>query len=253
MAALVPRLTPGWSVIGRKPVARTNPLSGWGAAEQQYVRAIELNPSHVEAHLFYSHLLSALRRFDEARRQADIALELDPFNSFSRGLVGFVSLWMGEVDDAIRQFETALRAAPRFPLALRGLWMCFSSLGRRDEALAAASELFESYGDDAVVDALRRGYAEGGFTGAMGAAADTLASRAPTVFVKPIQVAIFSDLSGDTERALQWFERSYAARDSDMVYSGVNPFSDRLRATPEFRDLLRRMNLPGGDDGRMSK
>ena len=153
---------------------------------------------------------------------------------------------MGEVDDAIRQFETALRAAPRFPLALRGLWTCFSAQGRHDEALAAASALFESYGDAAVVEALRRGQADSGFSGAMAAAADTLASRAATAFVKPIQVAIFYDLSGDTERALVWFERSFRARQRLDLFN-IAPTTTRLRATSHFRELVQRMNLPLGN------
>lgn len=78
----------------------------------------------------------------------------------------------------------------------------------------------------------------------MVAAAYTLASRTVGRDVTPIQVAIFYDLSGDIEHALKWLERSFLERDSDMIYVGLNPFTNTLRATPQFRDLVRRMNLP---------
>jgi uncharacterized glyoxalase superfamily protein PhnB len=52
------------------------------------------------------------------------------------------------------------------------------------------------------------------------------------------------DHSGDVERALQWFERAFEARDHDMIYFNIAPTTSQLRATPHFRDLVRRMNLP---------
>ena len=216
----------------------------WTTAEQQYLRAIELNPSRVDAHLFYGHLLTALGRFDEAHRQIDLALDLDPFNPFSRALYGLHLVWVRRVDEAIAQFETALRIAPQFVLPRRGLFMCFGLQGRHEEAFSEVKAEFESYPDHEMVQVLLRGHDESGPSGALSACASALAARAATTYVKPFQIAIYYDHSGDTERALQWLERSFSGRDHDMVYLSVAGFTDRLRATPHYRELVRRMNLP---------
>lgn len=49
-------------------------------AEREFRRAIELGPSNARAHYWYSILLVALGRGDEALREAERALELDPFS-----------------------------------------------------------------------------------------------------------------------------------------------------------------------------
>jgi TolB-like protein len=216
----------------------------WPAAEAEYRRAIELNASCADAHLYFGHLLSSLGRFDEARAEMEHALELDPLNSFFRGLYGFHLLWARRLDEAIAQFETALQTAPLFAIPRRGLFVTFSLQGRYEESLAQVTAEFQSYGDQEVVDALARGRAEGGFSKAIAAAADTLAARARTTYVKPFVIAMLYDHSGDVERALQWFERAFAARDHDMIYFNIAPTTAPLRATPQFRELVGRMNLP---------
>jgi TolB-like protein/DNA-binding SARP family transcriptional activator/Tfp pilus assembly protein PilF len=49
------------------------------AAEQEFKRAIQLGPSNAQAHYWYSMLLVALGRGEEALRLAERGLELDPF------------------------------------------------------------------------------------------------------------------------------------------------------------------------------
>lgn len=216
----------------------------WPAAEAEFRRAIELNASCADAHLYFGHLLSSLGRFDEARTHMELALELDPLNSFFRGLYGFHLLWVQRRHEAIAQFETALQTAPQFALPRRGLFVTYSLQGRHEESLAQVTAEFQSYGDQEVVEALARGRAEGGFSKALTAAAGTLAARAETTYVKPFVIAMFYDHGGDIERALEWFERAFEARDHDMIYFNVAPTTSRLRATAHFRDLVQRMNLP---------
>jgi TolB-like protein/DNA-binding SARP family transcriptional activator/Flp pilus assembly protein TadD len=50
------------------------------AAEREFTRAIELGPSNADARYWYSMLLVALGRGEEALREAERGLELDPFS-----------------------------------------------------------------------------------------------------------------------------------------------------------------------------
>jgi TolB-like protein len=51
----------------------------WVASENQFRRALELNPNSVEAHVFYAHLLSIIGRHTEALAGISRARELDPW------------------------------------------------------------------------------------------------------------------------------------------------------------------------------
>ena len=50
-------------------------------------------------------------------------------------------------------------------------------------------------------------------------------------------------MAGDRARALDWLEKACAERDPNVMYLGINPVLDSLRAEPRFQALLRKMNL----------
>src|SRR5262249_13548707 len=49
---------------------------------------------------------------------------------------------------------------------------------------------------------------------------------------------------GDREKALELFEGAVNARDSSMVWLGVDPRVDPLRGTARFRRMLKTIGLP---------
>ena len=51
-------------------------------------------------------------------------------------------------------------------------------------------------------------------------------------------------MAGDRARALDWLETAYAERDPQMLYIGINPIFDPLRAEPRFQALVKTMGLP---------
>jgi hypothetical protein len=58
------------------------------------------------------------------------------------------------------------------------------------------------------------------------------------------EIAHFHLRAGENDRALDWLERGYQARDPNLPYISSNPNYDSLRSHPRFKDLLRRMGLP---------
>jgi tetratricopeptide (TPR) repeat protein len=54
----------------------------WEVAEREFKKTIELNPNFAEARLYYAHQLNIQGRPDEAKIQAEIAMEIEPFNPF---------------------------------------------------------------------------------------------------------------------------------------------------------------------------
>jgi TolB-like protein len=216
----------------------------WAAAEPEFRRAIDLNPSYPDARAYYSHLLNHLRRPEEAMAQIQRALELDPFNSLFHSLYSADLLYVRRYDDAIAQARSALRTNPDDPVARNILWFAFSLKGMYQEALLESKAYLNSqYGDREVQEALDRGYAEGGYPGGMRRAAEALAARFRKTYAAPFDIAGLYVGAGQNAQALGWLEKAFEARDPNLPYLGV-PYLDSLRSDPRFQDLVRRMNLP---------
>ena len=215
----------------------------WAGAEAEFQRAIELNPNNADTRAYYSILLSTvMRRPQEAREQIDRAMELDPLSSFFQGIYGGQLMRVRQYDDAITQLRKA-HGTELHP-HVYNLWVAFHQKRMYEEAVAEAKKYFAVMGHSEVAEALTRGYDEGGYLRAMRLAADKLAARSKRTDVKPTQVVQLYAYAGEKDRALEWMEKAYQARDSQLVYLNLHVFWDSLRDDPRFQDLLRRMNLP---------
>ena len=214
----------------------------WQEGEAAFRRAIALNPSYAGAHAVYSHLLMITGRPDEALTQIERAVELDPFNPGGRSFYGMYLYMVRRYDDCIAQCQEVLRTVPNHLRAHIVLWWASHEKGMYEEALATAKGYYAAVGHPQAVEAMERGYAEGGYPEAMRLAGETLAGD--STYVLPADIAVTYIHAGLNDRALEWLERAFEARDPSVPYIGVWPVYDPLRDHPRFQDLLRRLNLP---------
>ncbi|PYV63853.1 MAG: hypothetical protein DMG95_05705, partial [Acidobacteria bacterium] len=70
----------------------------WNAAENQYKRALELDPNSADSLKFYAHLLSCTGRHSEALAKIKRAREIDPLNLGINALEGLFLLHAGQTD-----------------------------------------------------------------------------------------------------------------------------------------------------------
>ena len=215
----------------------------WDGADDAFRRAIALNPNLAPARSTYSHLLLIARRPDEAIAEIELALQLDPLNPLVQSLYGIVLLFVGRNDEAIARFRKTLTTVPNHPLAQTGLWGGLHDKGMYEEAFEEL-RVWYAPGDKEIHEALERGYAEGGYTGAMNLVAETWAARSQVTYVSPWSIARLYAYAGRNDKALGWFEKAVEERNPNVPYIGVSPAFGGLRPEPRFQDLLRRMNLP---------
>ena len=105
-------------------------------------------------------------------------------------------------------------------------------------------KFFTAVGDTEIIELLERGYADAGYPGAMFRVAEKLEARSRLTYVSPLDIAGVYAHAGEKDRALEWLEKAYQAREPGFVFVRVNPGWDSLRDDPRFQDLLRRMNFP---------
>ena len=86
-------------------------------------------------------------------------------------------MYLHQCDDAILQIREAIATDPSFPSARMGLWGAHYRKGMHEDALEEAGKFVAALGDHEGEDALRRGYAEGGYSRAMHLGAEILAKR----------------------------------------------------------------------------
>jgi serine/threonine-protein kinase len=216
----------------------------WQGAETGFRQAIRLNPNEPQARAYYSHLLHIVGRPKAAMAQIDTALALDPLNSLFRALYAMDLMYARRFDDAISLLRSTLRTTPNDLVALATLRSAYHEKGMYKEALDVWKTTLEAKGDTAAEAALARGYAEGGYAGALSRMAETLVVRSRTSHVTPWQIGTLYTRAGKNDEALDWLEKAFEARDPNVPYLSVDPIFDDLRANPRFQDLIRRLKLP---------
>jgi tetratricopeptide (TPR) repeat protein len=228
----------------------------WAAAEREFHRGIELNPSDANAHLFYSNsLLSPLGRHDEAISEMNTAARLDPLSAPVDSFAGRTYLWARRYDDALARMQEAARRFPNFPLNHVRLAHLYPYLGRFDGAIAEETKARLLSGQDArdavhAEDALRAAFAAAGPRGYWEKILEFAQTgvnhtgvTAPESYSTSYGIAVLYARLGNSDKSIESLEHAYDERQFAMTEIGIEPALDSLRADGRFKSLLRRVGL----------
>ena len=215
----------------------------WSAAENEFRRAIDLNPGYATAHHWYAWHLSLMgrharrdRRNEEGeergsalahhqrrsggdsvdrafRRRVDAAESPDDrhgsgFRPRTQSAGRDLSPQGQMRDDAVREFQTALRLSPGSPIYAANLARAYASSGKRADA-------------EQLLQRLKEG--------------------ASAAYSNAAEVAMVYAALGDKNQAMAWLERGFSERFNPGVL--LRPGFDSLRADPRFQDLVNRVGL----------
>jgi DNA-binding winged helix-turn-helix (wHTH) protein/TolB-like protein/Flp pilus assembly protein TadD len=211
----------------------------WEAAEQEFRRAIELNPDYATTHQWYGEYLISMGRFDEAKAEMARALELDPFSPAINTAQGFPYYFNHEYDEAIAAYKKALELDPDNDNAHWRLNIAYIQKRLYDEAMA--EDILSYNRDPQVQERVKAAYAVRSFKEYWKLSVSKPEAELEQCCVRYIAM-IYADL-GDKNNTLKWLEKAYRVRSHLLVDLKVEPLWDDLRADPRFKDLLRRMRL----------
>jgi DNA-binding winged helix-turn-helix (wHTH) protein/TolB-like protein/Tfp pilus assembly protein PilF len=214
----------------------------WSGAEQEFRRAIELNPNYPSAHQWYAVYLSSLGRHQEAIAEIKRALELDPLSLPVNTVTARVLYLARQYDEAIEQSRKTIEMDPRFAAAYQNLGRSYEQKGMYAEAVATFQELNKAVPGHGLAF-LARADALAGKTDEAQKILAQLKEPSARRYVSPYHVAMIYAGLGDKERTLAWLERAYQQRVHNMVFLKVEPELDGLRSDPRFADLMRRVGL----------
>jgi TolB-like protein/DNA-binding winged helix-turn-helix (wHTH) protein/Tfp pilus assembly protein PilF len=216
----------------------------WQGAEQEFKRALALNPSLAIAHHDYGWLLIARERFDEGLAEVKRAQELDPLSPQANVDVGWACIRARRYDEAIAQSRRTVELEPNFAEAWGCLMRAYQYQGRHAEALAEAQRIMTRSGASREELAeLRQGDAASGMRSVEQWILDRKKKAAGRGYVSAYQWATQYAALEEKERAFEWLEKAYTDREPMMALLNTDPAYDLLRSEPKFGDLLRRIRV----------
>ena len=217
----------------------------WPGAEKALVRALDINPSYVQAHRYYACLLSHTGRHDASAVEMEKARALDPLSPIMHAL-------SGQLRGFARDYISAVRHLRDAQVIRADLWIVHAFLGRIHECEGRLAEAISEYtrafevsagGNTEPIAFRARAYALMGNRQAALDALNMLLDMATKKFVPPYNIATIHAGLGEAEKALWWLEKAWEARDVRLVFLLVDPRWDAFRQDERFRNLAGRMNL----------
>ena len=112
----------------------------WPAAEKEFRRALEMNPSLPDAQLGYADYLATLGRFDEALSRVQQAYVDDPLAVESRNEALWIYYFSGRMTETADQCRKTIELEPTAGVPYAVLALAYAQMGKRAETLQAADD-----------------------------------------------------------------------------------------------------------------
>ena len=211
----------------------------WRAAEQEFKRALELQPSYADAYFSYSRFLASRGRLDEAIAQLERAVELDPLSASLQANRALLDYFAGRYDDAASRLRELLKTDSTDVTVKWGLGLVAEQQGKPDEAIA----ILEPISGNSLnrKSSLGHAYAAAGKTEQGRSVLRALRSAAVRSYVPSYYFALVHAGLGQRNDALRDLERAYEERSTVLAYLMIDPRLAPLRDDPRFHALARRL------------
>ncbi len=220
----------------------------WATAEREYRVALEINPGLAEARIHYGNFLRAMRRVEEGVRQIELARDLDPLDGDIWAELAVQYNTLGRSEAARVAAARAAELAPESGAVM--LANAFRLYERGDVAEAAA--MMESAGRLAFAAKM---HASGGSRHRALQLVDSLEGMANR---NTLAIAGTYLVLGDTAAAIEWLERGWDERDSNLIWlnsavhsevDGHQPMASNwprfgMHGHPRVQAILARMKFP---------
>ncbi|HSP13318.1 MAG TPA: protein kinase [Thermoanaerobaculia bacterium] len=220
----------------------------WSAAESEFQRAFDLNPQYANALLWRSLGLLAEGRLDESIASIRKAEQLDPLSAIMVTNVGHRLTVAGNYKAALAEGEKATELDGGY---VWGRWItaiAHEGLGDLPNAAAAFRQAAQVANLPGLREALlaRASAVEGDRAGALRLALD-LERRAAHGEVGDVFVGWSYCAAGNRDKAIEWLNRAFDARETLLRDHIRTPAVKELRGDPRYEELIHRLER-GFDD-----
>ena len=199
--------------------------------QMEIQRAIDLDPTHAEAHMMQAFVLNVRGQPEAALAEARRAFDLDPVSAPIGHALGATLAAIGQHEAAVERLESTLEQEPDLCKGYESLVHSYLALDRSAEALEAAESAPQP--DTRVL------------LTALVYAATERSDEARALEGEPLSGALAAlyHAMAETDQALDWLQRAVESREPGVVeFNGLGWFND-LRGTPRFDAILAQVGL----------
>jgi len=221
----------------------------FAGAEQEFKRALELNPNNADTLHGYAHYLMAMGRLDESAAQSLHAVELDPVDDGLTDCLCWHRFAARQYDSSIQLALEVLKRQPSDAWEEVILAWNYEQKGMAGQAVTEFKKALDAVGQDSpmstfVLAGLGHAYALAGNKAEAQGILQTLLTRGKQSYASPFDIALIYVALGDKEAAFSWLNKAVADRSTWLVYSKWEPRLDPLRNDKRFGDMIQRIGLP---------
>ncbi len=215
----------------------------WETSGELFGETLEHAPNLPEIHHAYGFYLLTLGDLAGAIAESERALNLDPLSLTYSRFLGICLYFARRYDEAIRQFEKSLELDPENSDLLFLLGEVFGRQGMYSEAGSAFAAAMSLQGNAQAAAKFRGCSDEDSLFGAVREMADrnlsVMRSRIDEGhFVPAIGFARMCVLNGDVDEAFEWLRKAIDEHNVFPLLFNTDPFYDGLREDPRFKEVL---------------
>ena len=216
-------------------------------AEKEFRKSIELKPSYASANHWYFHLLGSQSRWDEALREIERAVQLDPLSQTIILNHSDYYFWRRDYDKAL---ELNKKAVELDPSSANAHMYLIGSYGRmnmlddlRREVIIAIGLVQEKFPHLPKLLHAWSAYYEGDKVRLKEQMPELEAHFGEMGNMDGIFIAAFHFYLDDNDRGFEWLERSFSRREYPLIHVKNLPYFDHVRADPRYHALLKKLGL----------
>ena len=217
----------------------------WQGAENEYRRAIELNPNYPTAHHWYAAQLLLQGRLDEALVEIKKAQQLDPLSLAINKDFAVILLYARDYDKALEQCRKTLEIEPHFGTMSTYIAQIYELKQKYPEAVAELEKAHAETPEDVEITyALGQAYAVSGKKDAALKISNELNQPGKPEMSLPKEAAYLYSLLGEKEQAVALLRKAADNHYISVAELKMDPRLGELRKDARIVELLQKIGLP---------
>ena len=216
----------------------------WQGAENEYRRAIELNPNYPTAHHWYAAQLLLQGRLDQALQEIKKAQQLDPLSLGINKDFAVILLYARDYDKALEQCRKTLEIEPHFGGMSTYIAQIYELKQKYPEAVAELEKAHAAFPEDVEITySLGQAYALSGKKDEALKISNELNQPAKQDMSLPKEAAYLYALLGEKEQAVAILQKAAENHYLSVAEVKMDPRLAELRKDARVVELLQKIGL----------
>ncbi|MGI8918490.1 MAG: protein kinase domain-containing protein [Pyrinomonadaceae bacterium] len=216
----------------------------WQGAENEYRRAIELNPNYPTAHHWYGAQLLILGRTEQALQEIRTAQRQDPLSLAINKDLAVALLYARDYDQALQQCRKTLEIEQNFRVMSTYIAQIYELQQKYPEAIAELEKAHAADAEDAEITyGLGQAYALAGKKDEALKISNELNQPGKQNVYLPKESAYLYALLGEKEQAIAILQKAAENHTLSVAELKTDPRLTELRKDPRIGELLQKIGL----------